>query len=175
MMIYTIGHSTLDIEAFIDILKHYKIKCLIDVRRWPSSLRNPQYNHKNLKDDLGAEKIKYFWLGDTLGGYRKLTDKEFRAHEPGKCLRVDSFRQYAAYTQTDEFKKGLNEILGIAESCQTAIMCAEKLYFKCHRLLISDKLKSIGIKVIHIFDKERAQEHKYSSCARIRRGKLVYL
>lgn len=174
MTIYTIGHGTLAIRDFIDILRHYKIKCLVDVRRWPGSTHNPQYNRSALEKSLASEKIKYFWFGEALGGYRKLTEQEFAAHSPGKCLRVGGFRQYAAHMQTDEFKKGLNDLLGVAEGCRTAIMCAEKVYFKCHRMLISDKLKLDKIKVVHIFDKERAQEHEYSSCAKVKGKRLYY-
>ncbi len=174
MNIYTIGHSTLPINEFINILRHYKIKCLVDVRRWPGSTHNPQYDRDALEKSLQDKKIKYFWLGENLGGYRKLSEKEFNEHAPGKCLRAGGFRQYAAYMETEEFAQGINQLLQIAGKCPTAIMCAEKVYFKCHRMLISDKLKSEGIKVLHIFDKERAQEHKYSSCAKVKEGQLTY-
>lgn len=174
MTIYTIGHSTLATDDFIAILKHYKIKCLVDVRRWPGSFHNPQFNRDVLEKSLAPEKIKYLWLGEELGGYRKLTAEELAAHNSGKCLRVGSFRQYAAYMQTDGFKNGLKKLLDVADACRTAIMCAEKVYFKCHRMLISDKLKSIGVDVIHIFDAKRTQEHKYSSCVKIKNGDLSY-
>lgn len=173
--IYTIGHSTRSIEEFVNILKFYKIEYLIDVRRWPSSSRNPQYNCDALEQSLIKSKINYVWLGESLGGYRKLTDKEFKKHQPGKCLRSSGFRHYAAYMKTEEFQKGFNRLLKLSRQRVTAIMCAEKLYFKCHRMLISDKLKSIGVKVIHIIDKDHVVNHSYSTCAKIENGELIYI
>lgn len=173
MIVYTIGHSILSIEKFIDILKHYKINYIIDVRRWPTSTRNPHFNRENLEKSLSREKIKYAWFGEAMGGYRKLKERE--KHRVGKCLKSGGFRNYAAHMKTEEFEKALKKLIKIAKEYQIAVMCAERLYFKCHRLLISDKLKSLNIEVIHILDKDHSISHDYSFCAKIEKGKLVYV
>lgn len=173
MIIYTIGHSILSIESFIDILKHYKIDYIVDVRRWPASTRNPHFNRDDLEKSLSQEKIKYTWFGEAMGGYRKL--KECGKHRVGKCLKSGGFRNYAAHMETEKFKKTLEKLIEIVKNHRTAIMCAERLYFKCHRLLISDKLKSLGIEVIHILSKDHSSSHNYSHCAKIEKGKLVYI
>lgn len=136
--IFTIGHSTRKLEEFLEILKKFKIEVLVDVRHFPNSRHNPQFNKEVLEKKLQKEGIKYYWL-EKLGGFR----------EGG----------YLSYTQTKNFEEGLNELIEIAKGKLTAIMCAEILWFKCHRKYIADKLKERGIEVLHIFNKEKIQEH----------------
>lgn len=139
-IIYTIGHSTRKLEEFIEILKNFKIEVLIDIRHFPHSRRNPQFNKEILEKELPKEGIDYLWL-EKLGGFRK--------------------GGYLAYMETENFKEGLKEIIKIAEKNLTVIMCAEILWFKCHRRFVSDKLKELGFEVIHIFNKNKTQEHKF--------------
>lgn len=136
--IYTIGHSTRKLEELIDVLKNFKIEILVDIRHFPHSRHNPQFNKENLEKELPQNNIKYLWL-EKLGGFRK--------------------GGYLAYMETEEFKEGLNELIKIAEEKLTAIMCAEILWFKCHRRFVGDKLKELGFEVIHIIKKNKTQEH----------------
>lgn len=138
--IYTIGHSTRKLEKLIDILKNFKIEVLIDIRHFPHSRHNPQFNKEILEKELSENNIQYLWL-EKLGGFRK--------------------GGYLAYTETEDFKQGLKELIKIAEKKLTAIMCAEILWFKCHRKFVSDKLKELKFEVVHIFDKDKTQEHKF--------------
>lgn len=138
--IYTIGHSTRKLEKLIDILKNFKIEVLIDIRHFPHSRHNPQFNKEILEKELSENNIQYLWL-EKLGGFRK--------------------DGYLAYTETEDFKQGLKELIKIAEKKLTAIMCAEILWFKCHRKFVSDKLKELEFEVVHIFDKDKTQEHKF--------------
>jgi uncharacterized protein (DUF488 family) len=139
-MIYTIGHSTRSINEFIDLLKQYHITIIIDIRSFPGSKKYPHFNRENLDNILGKHSIKYFWLGELLGGFRK--------------------GGYEKYTETEGFKKGLEDLLKISKQGETAIMCAEIVWFRCHRRYISDKLVQLGHEVIHIIDTKRTYLHK---------------
>lgn len=138
--IYTVGHSNRGLEEFIDLLKTYNIETLVDIRRWPKSTKFHHFNREILEHELDKEGIKYIWLGDLLGGYR-----------PGG---------YEKYMETPQYKRGLEILEKIAQRRTTAIMCSEKLWFKCHRRFISNSLVERGYRVIHIIDKKRTQEHK---------------
>ncbi len=139
MIIYTIGHSTRSTEDFLKILKHYGIETVVDVRHFPSSKKFPWFNKDMLEKTLAEGGIKYFWL-EALGGFRK--------------------GGYAEYTKTQEFAEGIKRLEEIAEQGRTAVMCAEILFFRCHRRYISEKLTQLGHKVIHIYNLEKIQEHK---------------
>ena len=139
--IYTIGHSNRKLADFIKLLKQYSIEFLIDVRRFPTSKKYPWFMKENLKVNLEAIGIKYIWLGKLLGGYRS--------------------GGYLKYMETEDFKNGVNTLVKLASKYRIAIMCSEKLWFKCHRKFISDILKNLGFKVIHIIDPKREYEHKH--------------
>ncbi len=139
-IIYSIGHSTLPIDQFLDLLKNYKIKTIADVRRFPTSKKYPHFERQNLKNELNKIEIEYFWLGELLGGYRK--------------------GGYQLYMQNESFSQGINELISLAEKHVTAFMCAEKLFFRCHRRFISDHLLQMDWKVTHIFDEKRTYPHK---------------
>lgn len=135
--IYTVGHSNRTLEEFIDLLKGYSISVLVDVRRFPSSKKFPHFSKDELKPVLEKNGVKYVWLGELLGGFRK--------------------GGYAKYMETKEFERGLAELLGLAESGGIlAIMCKERLWFRCHRRFISSALREKGYEVIHIIEKGRA-------------------
>jgi len=138
-LIYTIGHSNRSLDKFIDILKFFRIETLIDVRRFPKSIYNPQFNKENLNIILHQNNIEYFWI-EKLGGFRK--------------------GGYLEYMNSKEFKEGLKRLIEIAKKKKSAIMCAEILWFKCHRRFISEKISSLGFKIIHIYDKNKIYEHK---------------
>jgi len=139
--IYTIGHSTKTLDDLVGLLKLYEIKTLIDVRHFPRSRHNPQFNIEQLEKNLPKIGIGYQWL-EILGGFR-----------PGG---------YKKYTCTRDFKIGLNRLIKIAEKNRTAIMCAEILWFKCHRRYIADALKRKRWYVVHIYDDKRTEKHKIS-------------
>lgn len=171
MRLYTIGHSTRSFKEFLDILKTYGIELLIDIRSWPHSERNPHFDRHKLKEVLLQNGIAYEWLGRELGGRRRIG---LGRNSPNKGWRKMGFRNYADHTLSDEFKKGIKRLLELAEGRKTVLMCAEKLYWGCHRRILSDYLLMLGHRVIHIVDKERAIEHEMTPFAEIRDGLLVY-
>lgn len=167
--IYTIGHSTLPIEKFIYVLKSNNIDLLLDIRSLPGSKANPQFNKENLEKTLKASGIGYIWLKD-LGGRRYGLGKK----SPNICWKNASFRGYADYMMTKEFADGIATLEEETRRHTTAMMCAESLYWRCHRWMVSDYLKSKGYKVIHIVGTGKLYPHNYSECAKIRKGRLSY-
>jgi uncharacterized protein (DUF488 family) len=165
---WTIGHSTRTIEDLVAMLQSFGIAVVVDVRSYPGSRRYPQFNKEALDISLGKNNIRYFHIKD-LGGRRKSNPESKNTK-----WRNDAFRGFADYMETDSFKKGVEQLQSLATSQRTAYMCSEAVWWRCHRSLISDYLKSIGWTVIHIMDKEKAEEHPYTSAARIVNGKLSY-
>ena len=164
--IYTIGHSTHSIEGFMDILKAHKIEILVDIRRFPGSKRYPHFNKESLKEALLVRNIEYLHM-ESLGGRR--------TPEPDSnntAWRNSSFRGYADYMETLEFKNGIEKLAGLALLKTTAYMCSEAVWWSCHRSLVSDYLKIRGWKVMHILGKEKSQEHPYTSAAKVSEGQL---
>jgi uncharacterized protein (DUF488 family) len=168
LSVWTIGHSTLAIEDFIHLLERCEIQALVDVRSFPGSRRYPQFNKDNLQSSLPANRIEYVHLPE-LGGRRRA-----RPDSINVSWRNESFRGYADYMETAGFELGISKLLDIAEHRRTAIMCAESLWWRCHRSLISDFLKVKGIEVIHIIAGGKAEPHPYTSAARIVDGELSY-
>jgi uncharacterized protein (DUF488 family) len=167
--IWTIGHSTRSIDKFISLLEEHEIKLLVDVRSLPGSKRYPQFNKEALADSLGKSGIRYEHFPE-LGGRRKATP-----HSKNTAWRNASFRGYADYMETEEFHSGVNRLLDLAAVAALAvIMCAEAVWWRCHRSLISDYLKARGIEVMHILDANKSEPHPYTSAARIVKGKLSY-
>ncbi len=167
--IWTIGHSTRSIDAFISLLELHGIKVLADVRSLPGSRRCPQFNREILADSLSKAGIRYEHFPE-LGGRRKA-----KRDSKNIAWRNKSFRGYADYMETDEFHNGVERLLDLATRAgPTAIMCAEAVWWRCHRALISDYLKARGIEVIHIFDTNKSELHPFTSAARIVNGKLGY-
>jgi uncharacterized protein (DUF488 family) len=137
--IFTIGHSTRNLDELVEVLKCYNLLALVDVRHFPSSRRNPQFNKSDLEINLPESGIEYYWI-EELGGFR----------EGG----------YEKYMDSEDFNLGLNKLMEIAKQNRTAMMCAEFLWFRCHRGSIASLLTKNGWDVIHIFDKKRTQIHK---------------
>lgn len=171
MLLFTIGHSTKTFDEFYNLLKMHSIEILVDVRSFPNSKRNPQFNQVNLQKSLEERGIRYVWLGRELGGYRK---KGLGEESPNKAWTSKGFRNYADHTLTEEFREGIEKILSLAEKQRVAIMCAEKFYWQCHRRIISDYLKIGGHQIIHILEKGEVIEHKLTSFAEVKDGRLVY-
>jgi uncharacterized protein (DUF488 family) len=169
MRIWTIGHSTRTIDEFISLLKENGIKLLADVRSLPGSKRYPQFNKESLANSLGKVGIRYEHFPE-LGGRRKA-----RLDSSNTAWRNASFRGYADYMETEEFRNGAQRLLDLAgRSGPSAIMCAEAVWWRCHRSLISDYLKVRGIEVRHILDANKTDSHPYTSAARIVNGDLSY-
>ena len=169
MRVWTIGHSTRTIDVFISLLEEQGIRLLADVRSLPGSTRHPQFNKETLADSLGKVGIRYEHFPE-LGGRRKA-----RSDSRNTAWRNASFRGYADYMETEEFHKGIERLLDLAsKSGPSAIMCAEAVWWRCHRGLISDYLKACGIEVLHIVDANKTEPHPYTSAARIVDRTLSY-
>jgi len=167
--LYSIGHSTRALDQLIDVLKAHGIKTLVDIRAFPASRRLPHFHRESLEKALPAAGIGYVWL-KALGGYRK----KIRQDSPHVALRNASFRNYADYMLTEEFQKAAADLVGLAEKSPTAYMCAERLWFQCHRMLVSDWLVAHGHRVLHIDGTGPAKPHQLMPEAELIDGQLVY-
>ena len=150
------------------VLDAYGIELVVDVRRFPGSRRLPQYAETALEASLGARGIAYHWL-PTLGGRRRP-----ETDSPNVAWRHPAFRAYADHTATEEFADGLFELLMLAHGLRTAVMCAEVLWWRCHRRLIADVLVSLDVPVVHIRDERAAEPHRLTAPARLVDGLLTY-
>lgn len=166
--IWTIGHSTRTLQEFLDLLAEYRIEAIADVRRFPGSRRHPHFASDALAATLPAHGIAYQWI-PRLGGRRKV-----QPDSPNTAWRNAAFQGYADYTTTAEFAEGLVELLKLAAQKRTATMCAEALWWRCHRSIIADVLKMRGIEVIHIIDATHTTVHPFTSPARVVDGQLSY-
>jgi hypothetical protein len=167
-LLYTIGHSTHPIDEFVNLLKIYGIKQLIDVRTIARSRHNPQFNEKRLATRLKKSKIQYSHDRE-LGGLRHATKDSINMG-----WRNASFRGYADYMQTDEFASALKDLMAKAIKKPSVIMCAEALPWRCHRSMIADAMVKQKWEVRHIMSKTSAYEHKLTPFAKMRKGKLAY-
>ncbi|MEO6761812.1 MAG: DUF488 domain-containing protein [Candidatus Saccharimonadales bacterium] len=159
MTIYTIGHSTRELDELISILKHYGISQLVDVRTMPRSRHTPQFNEDNLTQELPKHDIQYIHL-EKLGGLRHTTKSSINMG-----WHNTSFRGYADYMQTPDFAAGIDELLVLAKGKTTTIMCAEAVPWRCHRSMIGDSLIVRGYDVKDIFNENKTQDEKLTSFA----------
>ena len=166
--IYSIGHSTRSLDEFLNMLRSFDIKILTDIRSLPGSRRFPQYNMENLKTSLEEIGVQYIHLAD-LGGRRKV-----KKDSKNNLWNNNSFRGYADYMETEEFENAIVKLEHIALEQPTAYMCAEAVWWRCHRSMVSDYLKAKGWAVLHIMATGKVQEHKYTSPARIVDGNVFY-
>lgn len=167
--IYTIGHSTRTLEELIAVLKAHAIFTLVDIRAFPSSRRLPHFNREALEVTLPEAGINYVWKKE-LGGRRRKS----RTDSPNTALRNEGFRNYADHMLTEEFAAAAQEVVALAERAPTAIMCAERLFFRCHRMLVSDYLALHGHVVLHIEDTKPAKPHKITAETRMVDGRVIY-
>jgi uncharacterized protein (DUF488 family) len=166
--IWTVGHSTRTGEKFGEILLAHEIKVLVDVRSFPGSRRYPQFNREQLAESLSEIGIEYRHE-PRLGGRRTP-----RVDSHNTAWKNASFRAYADHMETETFRSGVEELLEVAANKRTAVMCAEAVWWRCHRSLIADYLKAEGHTVLHIIDQNKSEEHPFTSAARIVEGKLSY-
>jgi uncharacterized protein (DUF488 family) len=168
LTIWTIGHSTREFEEFVSLLRENEIELLADVRSFPGSRKFPQFDKESLELTLPANGIEYVHLKQ-LGGRRKV-----KPDSKNTVWRNDAFRGYADYMETDDFRKGIDELIDLAEEKRTAIMCSEAVWWRCHRSMISDYLKAAGMSVLHIMAEGKMVEHRYTAAAKIADGRLNY-
>ena len=166
--VWTVGHSTRSAEEFLELLLAHGIQVLVDVRSFPGSRRHPQFNRAALAESLQEAGIEYRHE-PRLGGRRTP-----RKDSHNTAWKNASFRAYADHMESEEFRKGVKDLLEHAADARTAVMCAESLWWRCHRSLIADYLKADGHTVIHILDKNKTEEHPFTSAARIVDGSLSY-
>lgn len=168
IIVYTIGHSTRTFEAFLEILKHYHITRIIDIRTVPRSRHNPQFEQEKLRESLENAHIHYKRI-KLLGGFRHA-----RSDSVNTAWQNTSFRGFADYMQTEEFKKGLSELIDYAKKEPVAIMCAEAVPWRCHRSLIGDALSVRGIDVEDIFSLTSCKPHTLTPWAHVEGETITY-
>jgi uncharacterized protein (DUF488 family) len=168
--LFTIGHSTRSLEELIEALQAHSIETLADIRSFPMSRRLPHFNRESLERTLPQAGIRYIWIKG-LGGRRK----KIRDDSPNVALRSPSFRNYADYMLTKEFQQNIAGLIRVTEQSRTAYMCAERLYFRCHRMLVSDWLTAHGHEVLHIDSAGPVKAHELMQEARItEEQQLIY-
>jgi uncharacterized protein (DUF488 family) len=168
LTIFTVGHSTHPIEQFIELLRSHGIEQIIDIRTIPKSRRNPQFNTEALSEALRAADIRYVHIAE-LGGLRHA-----RRDSINLGWRNASFRGYADYMQTPEFAAGLERAIRLASARPSALMCAEAVPWRCHRLLVSDALVVRGTQVAHITSNAKPNDHTLTPFARVRGTQITY-
>ena len=167
--VWTVGHGNRQLEEFLALLKGAAIECLVDVRAYPASRRHPQFAREALEKSLASAGIRYIWEGRALGGRRKSAKES-----PHIALRNPQFRAYADHMMSGEFRDAVDRLAGIGRASRTAIMCAERLPWQCHRFLVSDYLEAHGTRVVHLIGEAAAREHSVNPIARLHEGALVY-
>lgn len=167
--LFTIGHSTRSLDELVEALRAHGVKRLVDIRSFPMSRRLPHFNRESLEQELPKRALEYVWMKE-LGGRRK----KIRDDSPNTALRSESFRNYADYMLTPEFRQAVGELVRLADEKPTAYMCAERVYFRCHRMMVSDYLTAHGHTVLHIDDTGPPRAHKLMDVARVVEGELVY-
>src|SRR5262249_23261192 len=163
--VWTIGHSTRSLQELIETLDPYRIELVADVRRFPNSRKNSQFNQNGLGQALSAARIDYLHFPDLGGRRRPAVDSR------NTVWNNESFPGYADYMESPEFRSGIDRLIKFASQRPAVIMCAEAVWWRCHRRLISDYLTSIGVEVIHIFSASHSKPHQLTPAARIVGGK----
>src|SRR5688572_29097108 len=168
LVVFTVGHSTRTIDEFVHLLKAHGIQRVIDVRSIPRSRHNPQFAQDRLPAALERFHIHYSHLPG-LGGRRHA-----RKDSSNAGWRNVSFRGYADYMETPDFKESLNRCIALAQEERVALMCAEAVPWRCHRSLIADALLARGVEVSDITDAMHARRHQLTSWARINGADVTY-
>lgn len=167
--IHTVGHGNRGGAEFLALLGDARIEVLVDVRAYPGSRRHPQFAREALERSLAEAGIRYLWEGKALGGRRRPVQDS-----PHVALRNGGFRAYADHMMSEAFRQGLDHVLAIAGEARTAIMCAERLPWQCHRFLVSDALVTRGVAVTHLIAPGQMLTHALSGLARVQDGVLIY-
>jgi uncharacterized protein (DUF488 family) len=168
LVIMTIGHSTRSVAEFIRLLKAHDVKRLVDVRTIPRSRHNPQFNRDQLAAALHSARLHYRYMPG-LGGFRHA-----RLDSINTAWQNASFRGYADYIQTPEFKKNLDALIELAKQEQVVVMCAEAVPWRCHRSLIADALLARGVEAREITSATRARPHTLTPWGRVNGIQVTY-
>jgi uncharacterized protein (DUF488 family) len=168
-VVLTVGHSNHPLERFLTLLAQHGVEALVDIRRFPGSRKHPHFHRDNLAAVLPKSGVEYHWL-EGRGGRRPKQQDE----SPNLGLENKGFRNYADYMLTEEFREGVGKLLEIARQKKTAIMCAEGLFWQCHRRLVSDFLVANGVTVRHIMPGGELRPHTLTSGAVIDNGRVTY-
>ena len=166
--VWTIGHSTRSLEVFLDLLARNRIEAVADVRRYPGSRRWPHFAPEPLATALEGRGLVYMWFPE-LGGRRTPSSESTNT-----AWRSAAFRGYADYMATEAFADGLDRLVNLASGLRVAVMCAESLWWRCHRGLIADVLRWLGFDVIHILGPGSTAPHPDTTAARVVGGRLSY-
>jgi uncharacterized protein (DUF488 family) len=167
--VLTIGHSNHTLERFLALLAEHGVEALVDIRRFPASKKHPHFHRDNLAAVLPKSGMEYHWL-EALGGRRR----KQRGESPNLGLRNSGFRNYADYMLTPEFQGGVGRLLEVASNKRTAIMCAESLFWRCHRRLVGDFLEANGVTVQHIMPSGELRPHNQTTGAVVEGGRVTY-
>lgn len=168
LTVWTIGHSTRTLEEFLGLLANHEIEGVADVRRYPGSRRLPHFSRDALRESLASHDLAYEHMVELGGRRRALPDS------PNTAWRSESFRGYADYMMTPEFRAAIDRLRALAAQRRTAVMCAEAVWWRCHRGLVADFLKADGDEVLHIVHAGKVEPHPFTPPARIVHGKLSY-
>jgi hypothetical protein len=160
-VIHTVGHGARPIEAFLAVLRHASITVLIDIRRFPGSRRHPQFGREALAAAMADAGIGYEWQGEALGGRRGRTP-----HSRHTALGTAAFAAYADHMDSEAFRAAVGALLTRAQVERPAVMCAETVWWHCHRMLVADALVVRGGRVVHLLDVGRPQPHRLSPTVR---------
>ena len=166
--LWTIGHSNTTLEAFLELVRSFELQAIADIRKLPASRRHPHFAKDALAAALQENGIDYRWFS-ALGGLRKP-----RPDSPHHAWRVEGFRAYADYMETPEFEEAFAELLEWVDERRAAIMCAERLWWECHRRVLADRLVTRGIEVRHILQPGKDQLHTLTEFARVDKDRLIY-
>jgi uncharacterized protein (DUF488 family) len=170
LTVWTVGHSTRSLDELLAALRAHGVRTVADVRAFPASRRHPHFAREPLERALGDAGLAYAWLGETLGGRR--TGAPGSRHA---ALRVAGFRAYADHMETKRFRAGVDALEALARSSPTAAMCAELLWWRCHRAFLADHLVLLrGMRVVHVRDAGHATVHVPRPEARVEGDHLVY-
>lgn len=167
--VLTIGHSNHTLDRFLALLAQHEVEALVDIRRFPGSRKHPHFSRDSLAAALQKSGVEYHWL-EALGGRRQ----KLRDESPNLGLENKGFRNYADYMLSEEFREGVGKLLEVARQNRTAIMCAEGLFWQCHRRLVSDYLMANGVTVQHIMPAGELRPHTLTPCAQIENGQVTY-
>ncbi len=166
--VWTVGHSTRTLDELLALLRNNLIGTVADVRRYPASRRYPHFNREPLAVALAAETIGYEWI-EPLGGRRQAEEDS-----ASTAWRNAAFRGYADHMRSEEFAAGFTALCAAARKSPTAVMCSEAVWWRCHRGLIADLLRSLGARVVHIVTAAAPEEHPWTAAARLDEGVLTY-
>lgn len=171
LIVYTVGHSTRTLDEFVELIRGFEVDAVVDIRTVPRSRTNPQYNLETLPEDLAERGIQHYRIAE-LGGLRK---KSKTIPTETNAFWVNrSFHNYADYALSEEFESGLNQLLALSQTRTCAIMCAEAVWWRCHRRIVTDYLLVRDAKVIHIMDKGKGNEATLSPAAQVHGLKVHY-